>query len=74
MSTLYVSVRRLATGRGGMTIGLWGSPGDPVWDDVPFDVPDKSGLSFAVARRAVKRAIADENAIPYAQLRIVGVF
>jgi len=73
-TTLYVSVRKMRLGRGGMVTGLWGEQGWPSWDDVPCEVPDKSGASFDAARKTVKRQIAESSGIPYAQLRCIGVF
>ena len=72
--TLYVSVRKMKLGRGGMVTGLWGEQGYPAWDDVPCEVPDKSGASFEVARKSVKQQISESTGIPYAQLRCIGVF
>ena len=74
MATLYVSVRKMKLGRGGMVTGLWGEHDYPSWDDVPWDVPDKSGTSFGMARKEVKRQIAESTGIPYTQLRCIGVF
>jgi hypothetical protein len=61
-------------GRGGMVTSLWGEHDYPSWDDVPCNVPDKSGASFDTARKSVKQQISKSTRIPYGQLRCIGVF